>query len=234
MDTILATFDFDHPIWQGILLVLLLGMTILIAWPPLQKIWAHRYLHRLIGCLGSQSLRHISVMDGADVPLYIEYLILQPDGLLLLIIKPFRGNIFAADKIENWTQVVRHHSFKFANPLHELETTLQALRGMLPKINVRGLVIFTQGAHFPKGKPQAVCDFEELKDLATRQDHREIPEALHQAWADLASSVQQNKRLYPAVLYQRGDKRRLLLSTILLIGCLIYIAHLLGWLKGII
>jgi len=233
MDTILATIDFDHPIWQGILLVLLLGMTILVAWSPLKKIWAHRYLHRLIGRLGSESLRHISVMDGADVPLYIEHLILQPDGLLLLIIKPFRGNIFAADKIENWTQVVRHHSFKFANPLHELETTLQALRGMLPKVSVRGLVIFTQGAYFPKGKPQLVCDFAELKDLAARQEHREIPESLCRVWDELRRSVQQDKGLYPAVLYQRGDKRRLLLGTILLIGSLMYIALLLGWLKGV-
>lgn len=233
METIFAIFDFEQPLWQGLFLVLLFGMTVLIAWSPLKKIWRHRYLHRLIGRLGSESLRHISVMDGADVPLYIEHLILRPDGLLLLIIKPFRGNIFAAEKIENWTQVVRHHSFKFANPLHELETTLQALRAMLPKINVRGLVIFTQGACFPKGKPQAVCDFEELKALAAHQVQHEVSESLRQAWVELESNVQQDKKLHPAVLYQRGDKRRLLLGTILLIGSLLYVAYILGLLQRI-
>lgn len=234
MNTIFTTFSFEYPIWQGILLVLLLGMTLLIAWSPLQKIRAHRYLQSLINRLGYDSLRHFSVTDGADVPLYIEYLVLQPDGLLLLIIKPFRGNIFAADKIQNWTQVVRHHSFKFANPLYELETNLQALRGMLPKVNIRGLVVFTQGAFFPKGKPDAVCNFDELKALASRQDKREVPELLRQTWDQLHNSIQQDKKPYSPILYQRSDKRRLILGTFLLIGCLIYIVHLLGWLKGIV
>ena len=233
MDTNFTTLDFDHPLWQGLLLVLLLGLTLLVAWPPLRKISAHRYLQGLIGRLGRSSLRHISLMDGADVPIYIEYLILQPEGLLLLIVKPFRGNIFAAEKIQNWTQVIRHHSFKFVNPLHELETNLQALRGMLPKVNIRGLVIFTQGAYFPKGKPELVCSFDELKALAEKQDKREIPEFLQQAWAQLNSDVQPDKRLHPAILYQRGDKRRLFLGTLLLISCLIYFAYWMGWLKGI-
>ena len=234
MDTILATLDFDHPIWQGLLLALLLGSTLLVAWPPLKKIMAHRNLQGLIGRLGRTSLRHISLMDGADVPIYIEYLILRPEGLLLLIVKPFRGNIFAAEKIQNWTQVIRHHSFKFANPLHELETNMQALRGMLPKINIRGLVVFAQGAYFPKGKPELVCDFEELKALAAQQDTREIPESVQQAWQQLSSSIRPNKKLYPTILYQRGDKRRLLLGILLLILCLIYVAHILGWLKGMV
>lgn len=234
MDTILATLDFDHPIWQGILLAFLFGITLLVAWPPLTKIRAHRYLQGLIRRLGRDSLRHISLMDGADVPIYIEYLILQPDGLLLLIVKPFRGNIFAAEKIQNWTQVIRHHSFKFANPLHELETSLQALRGLLPKVSVRGLVVFAQGAHFPKGKPEAVCDFDELKALASQQDKREVPDALRQAWEQLSGSVQADKKLHPAILYQRGDKRRLLLGTFLLIVCLMYFVRFMGWLKGIV
>jgi hypothetical protein len=232
MDMMFAAFDFDHPFWQGFLLALLFGLTLWVVWSPLQKIRAHRYLQRLIDRLGHDTMRHIALMDGADVPLYIEYLILRPDGLLLLIVKPFRGNIFAADKIQTWTQVIRHHSFKFANPLHELETNLQALRGMLPKLSIRGLVVFTQGAFFPKGKPAAVCDFDELKALAAQQDDRAIPESLQQAWAQLSSTVQPDKKLHPAILYQRGDKRRLLLGIFLLIGCLIYFARLMGWLKG--
>jgi len=230
MEKIVTTLNFDHPIWQGILLVLLFGITLFIAWPPLQKIRAHRYMQRLIGRLGRGCLRHVSIMDGADIPLYIEYLILQPGGLLLLIVKPFRGNIFAAEKIENWTQVVRHHSFKFANPLHELETNLQALHGMLPKINITGRVIFAQGANFPKGKPEAVCDFNELKNMASQRDTAEIPDALRQAWDQISSSVNQDKKLQPTILYQRGDKRRLLLGTILFFGCLIYLVRIMNWL----
>lgn len=233
MDMKVANFDLNDPIWRGIPLALLLGIAMLVAWPPLQKILAHRYMQRLISRLGIDSLRHISLMDGADVPLYIEYLILRSDGLLLLIVKPFRGNIFAAEKIENWTQVFRHRSFKFGNPLHELETNLLALRGMLPEINIRGLVIFTQGAVFPKGKPDNVCNFEELKQLASQRANSDIPDSLRQIWGQLSDNVQRDKRLNPTILYQKGDKRRLFLGTFLLFGCLIYLAWVLGWLQGI-
>lgn len=229
-----ATLDFGQYAWQGLLLLLIFATSVFVAWSPIKKIRAHFYLRRLIKRLGRDSLRHFSLMDGADIPLNIEYLILQPDGLLLLIVKPYRGNIFAADKIENWTQVVRHHSFKFPNPLLELETNLQALRVMFPKLSIRGLVAFAQGANFPKGKPAAVCDFDELKTLAANPDKREVSENLRQTWLQLSKDIQMNKDLKPVIFYQRGDKRRLLLGIILLIICLIYIAYIMGWLKGVI
>ena len=234
MDTILAAIDFDHPIWQGILLALLFGIPLLVAWPPLRKIRAYLQLHRLINRLGRHSLRHVSLADGADVPVFIDHLLLRPDGLMVLIVKPFRGNIFAAQKIENWTQVIRHHSFKFANPLYELETTLQALRGMWPKVAIHGVVVFTQGSHFPKGKPESVCSFEDLKSMASQQDLGEVPENLLQVWEQVRNNVQPNKQLHPTILYQRGDKRRLFVAALLLIASVLYLVHYLGWLKGTI
>lgn len=233
MDTLFANLDFDHPIWQGLMLALLIGITLALLWSPMKKVLAHRHLQNLIGKLGHMALRHISLMDGADVPIYIEHLVLRPEGFLVLIIKLFPGNIFAADKIQNWTQVIGHHSFKFTNPLHELEVGLQTLRGMFPKIPVKGLVIFAQGANFPKGKPDLVCNFEELKAMASQQDKREIPESVQTAWDSLTSSVQTNKQLHPAVFYQRGDKKRFLFGIVLFVFCLIYIAEISGLLKGL-
>jgi len=226
--------DFSQPMWQSILLAVMLGLGLIIVWPPLKKIRAHYHLQRLIRRLGSATMQHVSLMDGADLPLYIEYLILRPSGLLLLIVKPFRGNIFAAEKIENWTQVVRHHSFKFSNPLYELETTLQALRGMLPKVAVRGLVVFAQGASFPKGKPEQVGDFEELRAMAEKPERGEIPESLQQAWTEMVNSIQHDKKLHPTVLYQRGDKRRLIVGIFLLFACLIYFGWIMQWIQRMI
>lgn len=232
MNNIFTSYAFGQLLW--LVPVLLFFVGIVVIWPPLKKYRAHRHLQHLIRKLGRGSLRHFSLMDGADMPLYIEYLILQPDGLLMLIVKPYRGNIFAADRIENWTQVVRHHSFKFPNPLHELETNLQALRAMLPKLKVRGFVVFAQGASFPKGKPKNVYDFDGLKTLAEQTERREIPESLNEAWSQLQAAAQVDKKLNPVIFYQRGDKRRLLLGTFLLITCLIFTAGILGRLKGVI
>lgn len=233
MDTIVAVLDFDHPVWQGFLLALLFGAAILAAWSPLQKIRAHLQLQRLISALGHDSLKGVALADGADVPVFLDYLLLRPDGLLVLIVKPFRGNIFAANKIEKWTQVIRHHSFKFTNPLYELDTTTQALRGMWPKIVIQGLVVFAQGAHFPKGKPESVCSFEDLKAMASREDKREIPESLRQLWQEVRNSMQPLKSMNPSILYQRGDKRRLGLAAILLITALVFLCRYMGWLTGV-
>ncbi|MEJ2362304.1 MAG: nuclease-related domain-containing protein [Gammaproteobacteria bacterium] len=234
MNNIFTSHDPGQLIWQLLIPLLLLGSGIVVAWSPLKKFWAHSYLQRLIKHLGQDSLRHFSLMDGADMPLYIEYLILQPDGLLMLIVKPYRGNIFAAEKIENWTQVIRHHSFKFPNPLHELDTNLQALKGMFPKLKLKGMVVFTQGASFPKDKPRNVYDFEQLKALSGKSEKREVPESLRQAWLKLREAAQVDKNLHPVILYQRGDKRRLLLGIFLLITCLIYTAGIFGLVKGVI
>lgn len=234
MNNFFTTFDFNQLLWQILIPALLLVSGIVVAWPPLKKYRTHRHLQRLIGKLGNENLRHFSLMDGADMPLYIEYLILQPDGLLMLMVKPYRGNIFAAEKIENWTQVIRHRSFKFPNPLHELDTNLQALRAMLPKLHIRGLVVFAQGASFPKGKPDNVYDFNELKAMVDNVDRRDIPESMRAAWTRLCSVAQVDKKLNPVIFYQRGDKRRLSLGIFLLITCLIYTAGILGRLKGVI
>jgi len=233
MNILVTSFHFDSPIWHGIVLAVLLGAVLYIIWSPLQKILAHYNLQRLIGRLGHDSLRHITIMDGADVPLYIEYLILQADGLLLLNVKHFRGNIFAANNIETWTQVIRHHSFKFSNPLHELETNLQALRGLLPKINIRGRVVFTQGAAFPKGKPDAVCNIDELRNMVSETRDGEIPESIRQAWTQVGEAVQQDKYFHPSIFYQKGDKPRLFFGTLLFIGCLLYFGYVMGWLQGL-
>lgn len=234
MNNIFTSYDFSQFFWQVLIPVILFISALLVAWPPLKKYRAHRHLQHLIKKLGKENLRHFSLMDGADMPLYIEYLILQPDGLLMLIVKPYRGNIFAAERIENWTQVIRHRSFKFPNPLHELDTNLQALRAMLPRLEVRGLVVFAEGANFPKGKPHNVVDFDELKHLADKTEKREINQALRDAWSQLREGAQMEKKLNPVIFYQRGDKRRLSLGIFLLISCLIYTAGMLARLKGVI
>lgn len=234
MNNLVTALHFENPIWHGIVLAVLVGLMLYITWSPLKRFYFNRSIQRLIKRLGHDTLNHIMIMDGADLPLYIEHLILQDDGLLLLNVKPFRGNIFAADSIEKWTQVVRHRSFKFSNPLHELETNLQALRGMLPKVQVHGRVVFTQGAMFPKGKPDSVCEFEELKSMAGKKPVGEIPDLLRQAWTKVSAAAEQEKNLHPSVFYEKGDKPRLFFGIFLLIACLMYFAYVMGWLHGTI
>lgn len=209
-----------HPILPGLLLALLVGLTIAFSWSPWSQILAHWRLHSLVNKLGKASLRNVYVPDGLGDELYLEQLILQTDKLLLITIKPFRGNIFAAEHIDLWTQVVGHHSYKFRNPLHQLQTELQVLKGLFPKINVEGWVVFAKGCRFPKGKPESVIEYDSLKDSG--QSANEVQPLVQEAWDKLLAEAVPAKAMRQSILYRRGDKRRLILGLIFAIGTLGY------------
>lgn len=213
MFSITEFLDTTHPILPGLFLALLVGLTLAISWSPWAKIVAHWRLHSLVKKLGKASLSHAYVPDGLGEELYLEQLILQSDRLLLITIKPFHGNIFAAEQIELWTQVVGHHSYKFKNPLYQQQTDLQVLHGMFPKINIEGWVVFAKGCRFPKGKPQSVIDYPMLKNVG--QSSGEINPIVQDAWDSLCRQATPAKTMRQSILYRRGDKRRLLLGLIL-------------------
>jgi hypothetical protein len=220
----------QHPIVPGLLLAVLIGFALYLSWSPLQQLLVHWRLHSLVNRLGKASLKNVYIPDDLGEMIYVEQLILRPTELLLVMIKPFRGNIFAAEQIDLWTQVVGHRSYKFANPLHQQERDLQALSALLPKKPINGMVVFAKGSRFPKGKPDSVCDYQELKQLAADQHNQDIKPELQEAWQTLTSQAEVAEKMKQPILYQPGDKKRLTLG--LLTGCLA-LAYA-GWYLGII
>ena len=212
--------DITDSILPGLFLALLVGLTLLFLWSPVNKFIAHWRLHTLVSKLGIKSGKNFYLPDGLGDDIYIERLILQPKRILLVTIKPFRGNIFAAQQIEQWTQVVGHHSYKFQNPLHQQETDIQALRSLEPKITIDGLVVFAKGCRFPKGKPEHVMEYADLKQAGPGTD--EIMPAVQEAWDRLMSKVTPAKEMRQSILYRREDKRRLLIGLLFTIATILY------------
>ena len=228
MDMFLDIVDYQHPFWRVVGPGVLPILAIVIAWPPLRKIFRHVQLQKYIRRMGQGHLSQVRISIEQD-EVYVEHLILQPDGLLLLMVRPYRGNIFAAEKIDMWTQVLGHHSYKFPNPLYELERDTQTLRAMIDGMPVKGMVIFGQGSSFPKGKPARVYDFSMLREEAGKTVTSPINEKLRSAWSRLQEHAAPTRHLQHAVLYQRGDKRRLVLGTLLLLAALLIGVWQLGW-----
>ena len=212
--------NINHPILHGLVLALLVGMTIAMSWSPWSQIFAHWRLHSLVNKLGKASIRNVYVPDGLGEQLYLEQVILQEDKILLITIKPYRGNIFAAEQIESWTQVVGHHSYKFKNPLHQQQTDLQVLHGMFPKIAIEGWVVFAKGCRFPKGKPERVIEYEMLKGLG--KTTIEVKPMVQDAWDRLLGEAVSAKNMRQSILYRRGDKRRLTLGLMFAVATLGY------------
>jgi len=207
-------FNSQHPVVPGVVLAVLIALILFLSWSPMQQLFAHRSLSRLLRQIGLQKLKNIYIADGLGDVIYVEQLILQADRLLLVTIKPFRGNIFAAEKIDQWTQIVGHRSYKFPNPLHQQETDLQALQAVMPDIPISRLVVFAKGSRFPKGKPADVCDYSDLKEIAEQQKNKVVMPAIQDQWQSLLSQVEPALNMKQSILFRPGDKRRLMLAMV--------------------
>ncbi len=210
------------PLSLGVFPAICVLAGLLLIWQPFRRVRAYMRLQRVIRTLGVEWLRDVYVPATLDSHIYLEYLLLTPRGLLLLHVKPYYGNIFAGEQIEYWTQVIGHKSFKFINPLHQLQVDLGELHSLLPKIFLQGQVLFTAGSSFPKGKPENVLRIDEIKPLAS-DAAQTVPDDLAGAWQSLCEKAQPANQIRLRVYLRRGDVRRLIYG-----GALIGIT--LGWL----
>lgn len=167
----------------GVLLILAL----VFSYVSLRNWLKELFLYRTIRSLGVAALRNIVIPDGMDGRVLIENIILTSGGIYILPIKRYCGIIFAADNIDSWTQVVGKRSYKFPNPLPELETYIMAVRNLLPTVNVSGCILVTRDAEFPKGKPKRVIPVADAANLLDTSKV-EIPAQLRAAWENLKAA----------------------------------------------
>ena len=176
--------------WLVAGLILVLGLFLQIVW--IKEYIREWKLNNLLKNVGAKSLHNVSITDGMDGKIFIEHLILTPDNILLLAVKKFRGLIFAAEKIDLWTQVVGNKSYKFENPLHQLENDVSVLNAKIKNTKIVEKVLFINGSEFPKGKPEDVISISDIKGWAEEYANSEIPEALFADWNQLTALAVSN------------------------------------------
>lgn len=146
-------------------------------------------LKRKIRAVAADALHQVVIPDGMDGAVYLENLLLTADGLLVLPVHRYQGVVFAAEGIDNWTQVLGKRTYKFANPLPQLEAEVLALRSYAADLPVEGRVVFTPGVEFPKGRPEKLVSVEELEEMARRNRQREVSADYRKAWEALKQQV---------------------------------------------
>jgi len=147
--------------------------------------WREWRMQRCLGKIGVEQIRNLVCPDGLDGYYHIDRLALTPDAILLITYKPFVGNIYCAERIAEWTQVVGQKSFKFANPLFELENQITALTLALGSLPLRGCLLFSHSAVFPKGHPAAVLQPETIPAQYRRDPGLPIRAEVQTAWDHL-------------------------------------------------
>jgi hypothetical protein len=96
--------------------------------------------------------------------------------------------IFADDNIDFWTQVIDKGSFKFNNPLVQMDEDIMSIRALLSGSNVSGLMVFTDESDFPKGKPDRIMSLSDLKERAYNKNDQ-ISNKLQEDWEHLMQII---------------------------------------------
>jgi len=144
--------------------------------------WREWRIQRCLGRIGSEQIRNLVCADGLDGHYQIDRLALTRDAILLIGYKPFGGNIYCAERISEWTQVIEQKSFKFENPLFELENQLTAIRLLIDNAPLRGYLFFNKSALFPKGHPESVLQPDTIPEQFLAGNCEPINADILQAW----------------------------------------------------
>jgi hypothetical protein len=182
------------PIEQLLVAVLLVSAVLLMLLhlirPPLRDWRERRQIARTVKRLGARILRDITLQDGMGGEIRIDYLALCRDAILVIAVKRYDGMIFGSTKTDEWTQTINSRSYKFPNPDTYLARQITAIRNITPKIPVRGLHLFTDGAVFPWDKPPNVQQLQDLRSSGSRRPGmKDIPAELRTAWAHIVQAI---------------------------------------------
>lgn len=122
----------------------------------IRRNWQEWSTRRCLNRLGIRQKSNLKFPDGIGGSFNIDRLVLLHDSILLISCKRFSGNIYCADNIPEWTQIIGQKSFKFENPLFDLEYQTKAIRTHASDVPVHGFLFFDHSATFPKGHPDQV------------------------------------------------------------------------------
>lgn len=185
---------FDFHKWLGnpvIMAVTLIIAIIFLGWinrTRLSASWQSWRTSRLLNSLGLEQICDLPCPDGLDGEFKLERLVLLPDEIVLVVYIRYPGYIYCAEKISKWTQVLAQKSYKFENPLFELEHQMTALAAMIPGIPISGYLFFDHSAAFPKGCPDAVLAPGNIPDKFTARDDAMADHRIMLAWEVLTQN----------------------------------------------
>ena len=188
-------FTINHPdlvTWAVVGLLVIMGVLLQRAW--IKEYIAERKLKRLLRSIGVDSLHNVIIKDDIDGNIFIENLILMPDRIVIIGVKKYKGVIFAADSIDLWTQVVGNKSYKFENPLRQLETDVLTLKSKVEHSEIEERVLFVNGAEFPKGKPANVLDITEISNWRDSISQAVVPKEIQADWEKISRLVLNDER----------------------------------------
>ena len=165
-------------------------------------VWRRRRpeIARVLRGVAIESEYDVLVPNGMGGQIHIEHLLLTAHGVLIVDVKGYEGTIFGSDRMDEWTVMTRNRRFTFPNPQDTLYDRVAAIRRLVRDIPVTGLVLFSSGADFSKGRPKEVILAHEFVEQYRKPDRAELErlkEAFAPYWERIRESLEPAKALQP-------------------------------------
>jgi len=185
-DTVQAAVQFIDQ--QPAAIALVIAILVLLVFFLRKKIrlaWLNFKTRRCLNRLGHKQISNLKWPDGLGNFFSIDRLILRPDGITVLNCSQYPGKIFCADAIDEWTQMVGQKSYRFENPLRELDLQIKAISASIPNVPVDGFLFFHHLAEFPKGHPERVIYLENMPAELQKDNKTEVDASVDAAWNEI-------------------------------------------------
>lgn len=167
------------------LVLLLPGIMLYLNRRKVKHHWLNLKTRYCLNRLGFKQIINFQCPDGLGHHFTIDRLILRHDGITLLVYKRFPGKIFCADKIDNWTQMMGQRSFRFKNPLYDLDYQIKAVSACVPNVMVNGYLFFDHLSEFPKGHPERIIHLKKIPEELKRSKLDKVDKSVMSAWKKL-------------------------------------------------
>ncbi len=183
-------FQIDNKITgQDLLLVisvlLLVAGVVFLNRQRIKYTWLNFKTRYSLNRLGFEQKVNFQWPDGMGHHFTIDRLILRQDGISLLAYKQYPGKIFCADNIDDWTQMLGQKSYRFKNPLSDLDDQIKAISANIPDVPVNGFLFFDHLAEFPKGHPDRVIYLENIPAELKPGKDQDVKASVMSAWTQL-------------------------------------------------
>ncbi len=178
----LTVINLESDVFAYLLVAAAVTLILTINRKPLLLRYRQGRIQTILDRIGAEQIRHMACPDGLDGYYDIDRLVLCKDAILLIVHKTYGGNIYCAEHISEWTQVVGQKSFKFENPLFELENQLTSLRQLIDLASLSGFLFFDHSAVFPKGHPQRVLHPGNIPEQLLGIDYNAVNPEIRATW----------------------------------------------------
>lgn len=151
-----------------------------------------RSLANEVKILAVRYIKDVRLPDAYGGDVHIDYLLHTDRAIYVLTVQNYPGIMFGGEKIDHWTQVYQHKSYKFDNPLPYLQLCTAAVQYLVPGIPVLGRVVFTQAGEFPKGIPTDVVMTDGLLESIRNEEKGMSPierNGIENAWKKLTEEA---------------------------------------------